>query len=50
MAEKVFKKQRDSISAEKYLYFSAPFLEHYFPKRLNLIKNYIFAPDFKKIT
>lgn len=46
MIERIFKKANKK-GAEKYLYFSAPFLHMYFPKRKNLIKNYIFEPDYR---
>lgn len=40
MIEQVFKKPNKK-GAEKYKYFSAPYLDMYFPKRKNVIKNYI---------
>jgi hypothetical protein len=54
MIEQVFKKPNKKgcpkyMGAEKYLYFSAPFLDIYFPKKKNVIKNYIQLPDTENI-
>lgn len=46
MPEKIFKKQ-DAKGAEKYKYFSAPFLDFYFPQKKILIKNYIIEPNYR---
>jgi len=48
MIEHVYKKSNKK-GVEKYKYFSAPFLDIYFPKRENIIKNYILEPDIQHI-
>lgn len=49
MMEKIFRKP-DKKCAEKYLkYFSAPFLEIYYLKQNNILKNYVLDPDIKLI-
>jgi hypothetical protein len=48
MIEHVYKKSNKK-GTEKYKYFSAPFLDVYFPKRKNLIKNYILAPGSESV-
>lgn len=45
---KIFKKPNRK-GAEKYKYFSAPFLDIYFPRKKNIIKNYLLEPDIKTI-
>lgn len=49
MKEKVFKNNKKDECAVKYKYFSAPFLELYLSSKRNVVKNYILAPDSKKI-
>ena len=54
MIEQVFKKPRQKRcpkhkGAEKYKYFSAPYLDAYFPERKNVLKNYVLEIDAKKI-
>lgn len=49
MTEQIFKKTNKQ-GAEKYKYFSAPFVDIYYPKKKNLIKNYLFIPDKKLVT
>lgn len=48
MKGKIFRNENKK-GAEKYLYFSAPFLDFYFPSKKVLIKNYILEPDIKTI-
>lgn len=48
MKEKVFKNEYKK--AEKYKYYSAPFIDRYYPKRVNVMKNYIIEPDIESIT
>lgn len=48
MIEQVFKKPNRKgcptyKGAEKYKYFSAPYLDAYFPERKNVYKNYILS-------
>lgn len=49
MIEQVFKKPSRRCpsykGAEKYLYFSAPYLDAYFPERKNVVKNYVLEVD-----
>jgi len=48
MIEQVFKKPNRK-GAEKYKYLSMPFFDLYFPKKKNVIKNYIQLPDIEDI-
>lgn len=55
MIEHVFKKPSQKRcpkhkGAEKYKYFSAPYLDVYFPERKNVIKNYVQLPDSESRT
>lgn len=50
MVEHIFKKSSNKYGAEKYKYFSTPFLDIYYPKQKILIKNYVLEPDKKLIT
>lgn len=48
MVEQIFKKSNKKGS-EKYKYFSLPFLDLYYPKKKNVIKNYILEREKKFI-
>lgn len=48
MVGQVFKNSNKK-GAEKYKYFSAPFIDIYYPKQKNLIKNYMLEPHKKLI-
>lgn len=48
MIEHVYKKDSNQ-GGGKYKYFSTPFLNAYYPKRKNVIKNYVLDPDTKNI-
>lgn len=50
MIKQVFKKPNQKRcpkykGAEKYKYFSAPYLDAYFPERKNILKNYVLEID-----
>jgi hypothetical protein len=48
MIEQVYKKPNRK-GVEEYKYFSAPFLDLYYPKRKNVIKNYILEAESKSV-
>lgn len=48
MKEKVFKKDHKNY-VEKSKYFSTVFWDIYYPKKKNLIKNYLITPDSRVI-